>query len=154
MAHFCGLLLLWWVLATLQGSVIGSSDATEMAKSPRGSDEGSIEGKAERDFLMGTDNPAIRKNKWKLWKWQWRGGLGYLSQGGQGLSWVQLWVQLWPVLGVLLSPEYTAGMAGEFLQSVLQLGALSLSLSAFYFSDAVKMQSKSLGGSGEESTDG
>jgi hypothetical protein len=100
-----------------------------MAKSPRGSDEGSIEGKAERDFLMGTDNPAIRKNKWKLWKWQWRGGLGYLSQGGQGLSWVQLWVQLWPVLGVLLSPEYTAGMAGEFLQSVLQLGALSLSLS-------------------------
>jgi hypothetical protein len=54
------------------------------------------------------------------------GSGGSLSQGCQGLSWAQLWVQLWPVVGDLLSPQHTAGMAEKFLQSVLQLGTLSL----------------------------
>jgi hypothetical protein len=57
--------MLWRGLSALEGSVIGSSAAMGTAKSLRGSDEWSIEGKVERNLLIGMGNLTVRKNNWK-----------------------------------------------------------------------------------------
>jgi hypothetical protein len=53
------------LLPELEAPVTGYSAAMSKVKYLRGSGEGSIKGKAERDLLMGFGEPTVRKNNWK-----------------------------------------------------------------------------------------
>jgi hypothetical protein len=54
------------LLPAAEVSLTGSSVVSGNAKFLRGSGDGSIEGKAERDRLIGMGNPTLRKKNWEV----------------------------------------------------------------------------------------